>query len=319
MRSRSNLLFVLGVVGILIVVGIGYFASLERDVSPAPQPPQAAAAVEPVLEAPPQRLEHARLTQAIGVVQIKVGNDWKPAQVGVEVSAGTDLRTPGESKASVSYGDDIRLEVMSDTEVRLERLDDEVARFIVGEGVVIADVRPESGRVLQLAAKNSDAVVESRDGTVHVLTDGTGHVQAAVTRGEATLTAKGETVQLPAGFQSTVAPGKGPQYPMAIPKSLLLKVKWPDESTSKRRHVVTGTTSPGTRVRVGETIVTADDRGRFRALVDFKEGRNELHVHALDVLGRQERSDSPAIEVDTQAPAHRFETDPNMWKRDGAR
>jgi hypothetical protein len=155
-------------------------------------------------------------------------------------------------------------------------------------------------------------VAETRDGRVSMLTDGAGNVSAAVTRGEATLSAAGESVKIPAGFQSDVKPGKAPGRPLALPKSLLLKVKWPDESTAKRRHIVSGTTSPGARVRVGEALVTADAQGQFRAVVDLQEGKNHVEVYAVDAAGRQETAGS-SVDVDTAAPKARFDTSPRMW------
>jgi hypothetical protein len=123
-------------------------------------------------------------------------------------------------------------------------------------------------------------------------------------------------VELPAGYQTSIRAGEAPQTPMVLPTSLLLKVKWPPTGqTNKKRQLVVGKTNPGARVRVGPTILTADARGRFRAIIELREGSNALEVRALDVTGRSEIARSPPIELDTRAPSHAFQTDPGMWKR----
>ncbi len=118
------------------------------------------------------------------------------------------------------------------------------------------------------------------------------------------------------GFYSVAAPGKKPVEPAAIPPSLLLKVRWPAAAaTAKRRQLVSGTASPGARVSVGERAVWADRKGRFETVVDLREGKNRIEVHAVDLAGREARAASPDIELDTHAPTLKVDTSPDMWKR----
>lgn len=310
MDWRSNALFVVGVAIVLSLVGIGYMVILGwEEPPPAPEP-------LPLVEA---ALTGARVERTDGSVQFRVGKgEWQLAQIGVELAPGADVRTGADGAAFLSYGPGIAAEVKGDSVIRVDRLDEEVARFVVGEGVVVIDVDEnlkEGDRVVQLGADGSDAVVETRGGRVGVLSDGKGHIQTAVTRGEAVLEAGGKRVELKAGQQSTVAPGGTPSAPVAVPKSLLLKVKFPaDTKTAKRRHLIQGTASPGSLVRIGERVVTADEMGRFSAVVDLGEGRNRIVVQAVDVLGRAAAQRSPEITLDTRAPSHTVETDPDMWQ-----
>ncbi len=304
MRLGGNTIFASGVAAVALTVVLGYLFILSPDdpeVAPAPMPSARAALV----------------TRAEGVVEMRAGGggEWRLASLGTEVQPDSDLRTR-EGAAALSYGGDVAVEMQSDSHLRVERLDDKTTRIVVKEGLVIADVRPESGRTLQVAAENSDAVAEATDGRVHVLSDGQGNVQAAVTRGQASVTARGKTVTVQAGFATRVQPGKAPIAPRKLPGSLLLKVKWPpDASTSKRRHLVQGTTLPGARVKIGAQVVSADDHGRFRAIVELREGRNEIKAQVIDVAGRVQETLSPTIELDTRAPGHAIETQPDMWKR----
>ena len=307
MGAKGNALFVVGVAIVLALVGIGYSTLLDLEED------ETAIIVEP-----PAAPKGATLERTDGAVEISVGGGaWRPAIAGTALEPGAGVRTKEGGVASLSYGNGISAEVQSESNIRIDRLDDEVARFVVGRGLVVIDVDEEVGsdRIVQLAAEGTDAIVETQNGRVAVLSDGEGQVQTAVTRGAATLEANGERVELGAGQQSLVEKGRGPSKPTAIPSSLLLKVKWPTAATSKRRHRITGTANPGALVRVGDRVVAADAQGKFSAIVDLDEGRNRVVVRAVDVAGNSETSESPTIKVDTKAPAHAIETNPDMWKR----
>ncbi|MBI5507374.1 MAG: FecR domain-containing protein [Deltaproteobacteria bacterium] len=306
-KRRGNLVFAAGVLLVVLAVAGGYYVLLWR---PAPVPPPVA---PPVLRSP----QGVQVTRAAGAVQIRVGaGEWHEAVVGTAVEVGADLRTGEGGSAALSIPGTLDVEVAADAEVRLETLDDDQAALEVREGLVVADVKPESGRLLQIKAAGSDAVAATRDGRVHVLTDGKGNVQTAVTRGSATVTAGGEQVELENGFQTSIVPGGKPQAPTPMPKSLLLKIKWPpDSQTAKRRQLVTGKTNPGARVRVGGVVTTADANGQFRAVIELQEGSQKVRAYTLDVLGRVEQTTSQAIELDTRGPKNEIKTHPNMWKR----
>lgn len=306
MSSRGNLVFVAGVLGVLAVVAIGYFVILGPRVE-APPPP--------AVPKPPAA--GGRVTDANGAVEISTGGgEWRAADVGAPVGPQASLRTGEDGKAVVAYGEALDVKVSPDTTLRVDEVNDVQASFVVEEGLVVADVDPQSGRTLRIGAAGTDAVAETTDGRVHLLADGEGNVQAAVTRGSADVTAQGKTVTLQNGFQTSVAKGEAPTAPTVLPKSLLLKIKWPPEqSTAKRRQVVRGVTTPRTRVRVGTELVWADHKGRFRTIVELEEGENQIRAYALDVAGRIESGTSPPIEVDTKAPGHSVETSPDMWRK----
>ncbi|MEK7705352.1 MAG: hypothetical protein AAB426_10365 [Myxococcota bacterium] len=300
MPRRATIVFAIAVVAIVAAVVVAYVVVFEGE--PAP-----------VVVAPAT----ARLVQADGVVELKVGGgDWQPVPVGTLVEQASVVRTAAGANAELAVGEGVKLQVLPDTDVRIESLDGASATLLVESGIVVADVDGARQGSVKVRAAGSDAVAQIRDGRLHFATDGRGEVQAAVTRGEGTLSAAGSTVTLTPGSQSVVHPGGQPSAPAPLPRSFLLKVKWPPEAlTAKRRQMVRGNTTPGARVRIGGVVVTADADGHFGAVVELVEGPQKIKVYAVDLLGRQATDSSPAIELDTRAPGHAVETDATMWQR----
>lgn len=302
--NRGNLTFVGTIVIILGALALAWFLLLPpAHLSVPAGPPRQQTGVS------------ATIAAAAGPVEIRVRDaKWQPARIGDVITPGTELQTEIGGNTELTYGEDLSVSVGADTNVRVDRIDDTLVRLVLGKqgGTVVADLGRDANRQLQVSAEGSDSVTTTRDGRVHVLSDGHGNIQAAVTRGTADVTAAGKTVQLKRNEMTEVG-GGAPTKPETIPKSLLLKVRWPAAITSKRRHMVVGTANPGSRIRVGEKIVRADSLGRFKAMVELNEGRNTLQVYAIDVLGRAEKLNSPNIIVDTRAPAHVVKTNPQMW------
>lgn len=315
MSSRS---FIAGVVAILgAVVGL-YLAIL----GPDPIPPSGGATMARDAETragPDRRVDateppaHATLTEVRGRVEVRSsGEAWRPLNVGDYVRDGVALRTGDDGSASLRYREGVSVRVMPDTAIGIGEEGD-VLRLVVSEGVVIADVQPGRESRIELTNGRGDTVARVQDGAVGVSVDSDGALEAAVTRGSATIRGGGETLELVEGYRTFVPPGAPPGIATELPRSLLLKVRWPDAATNERRQIVTGTTNPGARVRVGETTVRADERGRFKAVVQLREGVNTIGVFALDAVGRDRRATSPAIELDTRAPTATVETDPSIW------
>lgn len=308
MQRRGNLVFIAGILAVIAFVAIGYFVILKPDIGASP--PELAESAAEVLPG-------GRVADANGAVEISTGGgEWLAANVGSPVGPKTSVRTGEDGKAVLAYGNALSVNLSPDTQLRVGAIDDTTASFVVEEGLVVADVDPSSGRELTIGAAGTDAIAKTRDGRVHLLADGEGNVQAAVTRGTADVSAKGETVTLQNGYQTSVARGEAPAAPTVLPGSLFLKIKWPPvQSTSKKLHLVRGETTPNARVRVGGTVVWADGDGRFETVVQLQEGENRLEAYTLDVAGRLETERSPAIEVDTRAPGHSVETSPDMWRK----
>ena len=126
---RDNALFVAGVVAILALVVVAYFAILGGE-EETPQPK--------LVEQAPQ----AKLAKVGGPVELRVGSgEWTKVMPGQVVNPGDGLRTGVGGLAELVYGDTLSAELQAESSIRLERLDDEVARFVVGKGLVIVDAK----------------------------------------------------------------------------------------------------------------------------------------------------------------------------------
>jgi hypothetical protein len=303
--KRGTVIFSTSVVAIIALVFAAYFLIFDR---PLPEP----LAGREVAPRPT-----ARIVQTDGAVELRVASgEWQMAKVGAAVGSATDLRTGAGASAQVAYGDSVQTEILPDTMIKVESLDRATAQIMVEAGTIAADVKENSGSAVRVTAANTDATAVTSGGRMHFATDGQGNVQAAASRGQAQVTARGKTVVLQPGFGTFIAAGEKPRQPMPMPATMLLKVIWPGDSvTAKRRQIVRGTTAPGARVRIGGTVVTADQRGEFRAVVELAEGSQRIHVYSIDVLGRRAQDASPAIRVDTMAPSLEVETGPQLWKR----
>lgn len=250
-----------------------------------------------------------------GVVEVRVQDGgWRAVQPGDRVHPGTDVRTGLEAEATLRYGDYLKVAVRGDSRLRVARLDNRLARFVLDEGFTVIDVDPLGQRRVEVAALGSQAVAHTEDGRLHLFSDGANTLEAAVTRGQAVLRSQGESVELLEGFQSRVRAGEVPMPPVAVPASLFLQVKWPEvDATAKIRHRVAGRTNPGVRVRIGNRVVVADSAGNFSTVVELAEGANTVTAAALDVVGRLAQEASSPIHVDTQGPGLEIQTSPGMW------
>jgi hypothetical protein len=159
----------------------------------------------------------------------------------------------------------------------------------------------------------SDGAARTRGGELSVASVG-GRVTVGVTAGRAEFEAGGRIVTLHTGQASSAEPGQPPSPPVALPRSLLLKVDWPAaRETNRRKLVVQGKTAPGAVLTLGGQRVVVGPDGRFSQVVFLREGAQSLDVVARDVGGRVERSQSPTVVLDTRAPDVRFDTDA-LWR-----
>ena len=309
--KRSNVIFVSGVLLVITIVVMSYLFVV------AGRPPPGGAMLPGVAPPPSPAAEFtARLVRATGDVQVRNGaRDWQAAANGAALAAGTQLRAGEDAKAELVVGDDVHIDVTAGTDVQLGTFGPDLARLVVGEGLVLADVRRGRGQRLQISNRSGEAVTETADGAVAVTADAAGRLRTAVTRGSATLAANGETVTVGAGFFSVAGRGNKPSKPAAVPQSLFLKVKWPGvPATAQRQQTISGATSPGARVRVSNRLVWADAKGRFQTIVDLQEGKNRIQVRAVDLVGRETHDASPEIELHTMGPTQKIETSPEMWR-----
>lgn len=298
----------------LVVVGVALFLSdrlfgpdagsvvVGPDPAPMPQP-QPGPGVLPGDGSSTTAKSAAVVATLRGKVQVKRGTgEWQDVLPGATLGPDDAVRAGRNAEASLRLGNGVEVKLSPRSELIVRELTVAVSRVRLDEGHVTAVVG-SGGRALRVQARGSDAEAESRGGTFGVVTDGRGQLAVATTTGSVRVTAAGASVDVGAGEATTVEAGNAPAAPTAVPSSLFLKVSDLAAShTNQTATTVSGATTPGALVRVGDEVVTADARGRFAMKVPLKDGRNELSVEVIDGSGRQQDEKLPAVTVDRVKP-----------------
>ncbi len=315
-RSQNRRFLVLAGV-ILALVPVGFFAFLHEP----PPPPVVEVAtppaplVEPVETAPePPRVEELKLGETTGEVEVRRGaGDYEKAVLGMVLRKDDALRT-GDGRAKLSADGSYEIDVEPFTSLEVGELTASLSRLLLENGMLTADVKAKDGRVVEVAAKNSDAVARTSDGAFALSSNGEGTVAVGARRGEVEFAAAGKAVLLRAGQTSVALPSSQPTDPVQVPTSLFLKVALPsDGEINQNRLTVKGTTSPGAHLIVAGRRVTVSADGRFSTVVKLREGKNALLVEGRDVAGNQVAKRADLV-VDTTAPDSRIPTE-DLWKK----
>lgn len=162
-----------------------------------------------------------------------------------------------------------------------------------GVDIVLARGRAEAkteGKELRMGFEGSDAVATAQDGEFAAVSDGSGQVAVASSRGEVELSAQGSSVTVREGEQSVVRPSMPPSAPTAIPSSFFLKVRKPG-TTRRPMAKLKGRTAPGSIVKVGDQSIAVGAGGQFETEVSLKNGRNSVTISARDAKGREAEKD----------------------------
>jgi hypothetical protein len=296
-RGRS--LVVASLVVALVVVGASYYAffvAREKHAERAPEPP-------------PETLVVTALSGRVEVA----GADgaWRPARLGLTLSAQTRVRTDDEGAAELRATDGSSVRLMAGTEARVEELRRELKRLHLGAGMVEADVRDDPGRVFEVELDDQGGTARTRGASFTASSNGAGSAAVASRRGEVILSARGREVVIRTGQYARLRPGAPPDDPAPVPASLFLKVAWPSPTSRSQRLVVAGETAPGARVKLGRHFVRVGDDGRYQGTVEVPDGVHRLHLQASDVAGHVVDEESPRIVVDTRTD---FTVQPPKWK-----
>lgn len=307
MPRRSPWLFLLGVLGLLVAVPLGWWFAGRGE--PPPLPAVQVAPGEPT--ALPAKLA-AELKSLAGTVEIKrAGASWRPANRGDLIEPSDRIRTGDGSWAVLTTQDTWQVRMEAGTEVEMSELSSGISKLMLESGMAKATVR--GGRhVFEVRAAKSDAVARmDQSGEFTVATNGEGTVALGAQTGEVQFIGKGRVVIVRAGQQSIIRPGQEPTAPAPIPKSLLLKVALPDRDRVRTKKLkVAGQAEPGALVEVDGKVVTPKPDGRFEATVVLDEGKNTVDVHARSV-GHLDARSQHAIELDSQV--RRTTIDKNLW------
>lgn len=245
----------------------------------------------------------AKVITVSGTVQRRNGDVWEDVVDGQPLHVDDAIRTGRNSEARLKVGRGVEVRLSPRSEFSIREIANGVSRVRLEVGHVSASVDESGKQVLKVEAKGSDAVVETKGGTFGMVSDGRGQVAVATTTGSVNFTSKGKTVEVGAGTRSSVALGAAPTAPVAVPKSLLLKVAPP-----VRRHInkttttVQGQTEPGSLVRVDDVVAPVDAKGRFKVKVPLKDGVNKIAVTVTGASGRTKDHTLADVVVDRVKP-----------------
>lgn len=320
-HRRANRTFIVLTLATLALVPLGYVlllrdAPIEKPILPrAPLRPVALAvpaAIVPPVD-PARALDDLRLTEVTGKVEVRRGaGTFEAVSVGAILRPDDALRV-GDGRAKLAAGGFYELDAEPGTALEVRELTSTLSRFLLENGMLVAS-QAGGDRTLEVAAAGTDAVARTRNGAFAMSNNGAGTVAVGARAGEVELTAAGRAVILRAGEQSFVHSPGPPSQPEPIPKSLFLKIAWPETARVKdSRLELAGRAAPGAHlVLAGKTLKLAGD-GRFTATLTLHEGENSLLVEGLDVGGNRVKQ-RRKVTVDSTAPDLDVKTE-GMWDK----
>jgi hypothetical protein len=259
-----------------------------------PAPPSAAPATEQ-----PATVE---LTAVQGEVQVLRGarGEWVAARIPLSLGLDDSIRTPAGGAATLRVGRDGAIEVRERTELSVRQLLVNRARFRVERGRVRATPGP-SRVAVAFESSGSSAVAEASTGSFAVFNDGKGLVAVVAEAGEVKLTSAGGDTLLAAGQGARVLGSAAPAGE-AVPRSVLLKVAWPEEKITRQASVtLRGEADPGAVVSINGKGATVGPDGRFETEVPLEAGTNRIAVRSVDRFGRT-ADETETLEVDRRPP-----------------
>jgi hypothetical protein len=263
-------------------------------------------------EAAPPAPETLVVATASGTVEV-AGPDgaWQRVTSGRKLLPNDRVRTGEDGVAELRAADGSVVKLLEATDARVDALRRELKRLHLAAGAVEAEVRDDPTRLFEVELDEKGGVARTRGAKFTATSDGKGAAVVGAHRGEVILSARGKEVVIRSGQFARLAPGAGPETPAPLPPSLFLKVAWPPAISPKSTVVISGTTSPGARVKVGGKWLLPDRDGAYRSTVVLKDGPHELSVSARDLTGRTTDEKSPRIVVDTRTD---FKIQRPNWK-----
>ena len=228
-------------------------------------------------------------------------------EVGTVLRSSDRILTGAGGRVELSLGERAELTLGGDSALALVGSDADGVQVELENGLVQAVVRPGVGPGLSVVAAGRVARAEDAEFSVGLGRDGTTAVEARA--GQVTLVNYGDVARLDAG-QQVLVPRTGEPTLVEIPKSLLLEVAWPKDSTRNAQRRIRGRTAPGatvwTEVRGKRLRAVADSEGQFILEgVPLSEGENTIEVNARGVLGEEQRTQG-RLERDSEAPTGAF-------------
>ncbi|MCB9746409.1 MAG: FecR domain-containing protein [Alphaproteobacteria bacterium] len=206
----------------------------------------------------------------------------------------------------LGLGEQTRLVLHESSTLRVLGQDRDGLQVELEGGRVQATVRPGTG-ALAVRAGGREVRAEDASFAVGLGEEGTTLVEASL--GEVALSGFGELTEITEGQRLTVSGDAQPSV-APIPQEMLLDVRWPEEVRVRAELVrLEGSTHPGASVVAsgegGDARTFADAEGRFALELPLKEGSNDLHVVAVDPLGKEQEV-TWSVTRDSQGPTGEF-------------
>jgi len=250
------------------------------------------------------------LTGGQGVIEVRRGDDWQVATPGQELALDDAVRTTADGSAMLSVGG-AAVELGAGSEVSIRELTAELARLQLEHGRLAAEM-PDESLVVKVQSAGSSAVAEARKGRFAVFNDGRGLVAVASSAGDVRLSSEGGDVLLAAGERGSVVADSAPKKD-EVPKAVLLKVSWPEQTLPRPREVVVrGRVEASTTVTINGTAVAVARDGEFETTVTAQRGSNPISITARDLLGKT-ATKKGSIKVSPGPPSATADTD-GIWK-----
>ncbi len=225
--------------------------------------------------------------------------NWTNLRVGDVLAPDDVIRTAKAATATLNLGGNVAVQVAEDTELTVGQVSETLSRIRLDDGRLASIVHGGGdGFRFRVEVRGADVVAESSDGEFGVLRRGESPVTVAAKNGKVRVSSQGSHVEVDAGEQTVVEPGTAPSAPSKIPSSLFLKLARGIPVRRGARHVqVSGSTSAGAAVRLGDARSAAGPSGRFSHRLVLRDGSNLIVVEVEDALGRRVRRALPLIRV----------------------
>jgi hypothetical protein len=248
-----------------------------------------------------------RIRAIDGVVRHQSGGEVAPAVVGSILGEDDRLETQLGGRVELTLGEHTELTLGGESSLVLKGANSDGVRVELEGGRVKATVRPGGAR-LSVVAGEREVIAEQARFSVGVGAEGATAVES--TEGRVTLIGFGDLSALENGQQVLAVAGEDPEL-VDIPKSLLLEVEWPNETTREAESRLVGQTQAGaviwTEIHGKRLKTVADARGRFVLQgIELKQGENPIVLRGRGLLGGESVSEG-SLERDSKAPVGAFE------------
>jgi len=303
--KRSNLI-VIALCAAVLAAGAVVYVVVFRDERPTEAIARPAPPPRPP-EDPPARGSGGafELVEVTGTVEVRRGDAWVPVARGDQLSTNESIRTAKGSRAVLRTPAGDELVLRERVELAVGELGSTVTELTLLRGRVKAAAGAGTER-LQISAKGATAVAPGGS-RFTVYSDTRGAVAVASEQGDVKVLAKGESVTVGTGMQTSVAPGKAPGKPQPVAAEVFLSVAWPKDEIHETKTTLRGKTTPGTEVTVNGEPASVLEDGRFEITVPLRPGKNKVMVLAESIDGKVRDAKGNVI-ADAPPPG----TDPNV-------